>query len=300
MIDINLKVVPTTHPDIIKLEATKALVKGSYEYKNIDEAKGSPLAQELFYLPFVKTVYISSNFIALKRFPIVEWKDVQEEVAAQVLQYLRNERPIVNTDEGAKLQPVTVYTESTPNPAVMKYVASRVLVPCLIEYKNAEEADESPMATALFTKFPYIKELFFDDNYLSITKDDIADWLEVAMELREFIRTYLAEGHIIIPKTALQRHRDQVVKPALKARTNDATSQQIIAIIERDVKPAVASDGGNIQFIAYTPETHQVEVALQGACSGCPSSMKTLKNGIEVILRDKLQKPYIDVVALDN
>ena len=73
MTDITLSVQPTSSPDIIKLEANKALVKGSYEYKNIDEAKNSPLAKELFYLPFVKTVYISSNFIALKRFPIIEY-----------------------------------------------------------------------------------------------------------------------------------------------------------------------------------------------------------------------------------
>ena len=95
MTDITLKVQATTSTDIIKLEANKALVKGSYEFKNVDEAKNAPLAKELFYLPFVKTVYISSNFIALKRFPIVEWKDVQEEVAQQVLLYLQSGREIL-------------------------------------------------------------------------------------------------------------------------------------------------------------------------------------------------------------
>ena len=87
MTDLTLKIQLTANPDIIKLEANRPLVKGSYEFKNIDEAKNAPLAKELFYLPFVKTVYISSNFIALKRFPIVEWKEVQEEVAQQVVVY---------------------------------------------------------------------------------------------------------------------------------------------------------------------------------------------------------------------
>ena len=82
--------------------------------------------------------------------------------------------------------------------------------------------------------------------------------------------------------------------------TTDEVSKQIVAIIDEFVKPAVASDGGNIQFISYNPETHYVEVILQGACSGCPSSTLTLKKGIEVILKDKLQNPYISVNALNG
>ena len=112
MTDLTLTVQATSHPDIIKLEANRALVKGSYEFKNIDEAKGAPLARELFYLPFVKTVYISSNFIALKRFPIIEWTDVQEEVREQVLIYLQSGKAIVNNDGGQEIA-TTVYTETT-------------------------------------------------------------------------------------------------------------------------------------------------------------------------------------------
>ena len=282
MTDITLSVQPTSSPDIIKLEANKALVKGSYEYKNIDEAKNSPLAKELFYLPFVKTVYISSNFIALKRFPIIEWKDVQEEVAQQVLFYLQSG------------------TETTPNPSVMKFVANKRLVPTIIEYKHIKETDEAPMAKALFTQFPFIEEVFFDNNYISVTKKDNKEWAMVTPNIREFIKNYLLEGHTLISSSEIKRHQQATQERLLSMVTTDEVSKQIIAIIDEFVKPAVASDGGNIQFISYNPETHYVEVILQGACSGCPSSTLTLKKGIEVILKDKLQNPYINVNALNG
>ena len=96
MKEFNITLVPTNNPKIIKLEANHFLVKGNYEYKNIDEAKDSPLAQQLFYLPFVKTVYIASNFVALERFDIVEWDDVKDEVAQQLVEYLNAGEPIVN------------------------------------------------------------------------------------------------------------------------------------------------------------------------------------------------------------
>mgnify|MGYP001394027339 CR=1 FL=1 len=73
----------------------------------VDEAKDSPLAQQLFYLPFVKTVYIASNFVALERFDIVEWDDVKDEVAQQLVEYLNAGEPIVNEVDVKKKQPIT-------------------------------------------------------------------------------------------------------------------------------------------------------------------------------------------------
>ena len=71
----------TNNKNILKFVSTQILINGgSYEYNNIDDAKDSPLAQQLFYLPFVKKVFITANFIAIQRFDIVEWSDVQEEV----------------------------------------------------------------------------------------------------------------------------------------------------------------------------------------------------------------------------
>ena len=275
------------------------MVKGSYEFKNIDEAKNAPLAKELFYLPFVKTVYISSNFIALKRFPIVEWKEVQEEVAQQVLVYLQSGKDILLGEAGKPMwEAITVYTETTPNPTVMKFVANKRLVPTVIEYKSIEEATEAPMAATLLTRFPFIEEVFFDDNYISLTKKGMEEWEMIAADLRDYIRKYLSEGRPIINPAEIKRRQEEAQARLLSMITTDEISQQIVAIIEQYVKPAVASDGGNIQFISYHRDTHHVEVLLQGACSGCPSSTQTLKKGIEVILKDKLNNPLINVEAL--
>lgn len=299
MTDLTLKIQPTTNPDIIKLEANRPLVKGSYEFKNVDEAKNAPLAKELFYLPFVKTVYISSNFIALKRFPIIEWKDVQEEVAQQVLVYLQSGKSILLGEVGKPVaEAISVYTETTPNPMVMKFVANKRLVPIVIEYKSIEEAAEAPMAATLLTRFPFIEEVFFDDNYISLTKKGMEEWEMIVADLRDYIRKYLSEGRPIINPSEIKRRQEEAQARLLSTITTDEISQQIVAIIEQYVKPAVASDGGNIQFISYNRDTHHVEVLLQGACSGCPSSTQTLKKGIEVILKDKLNNPLINVEAL--
>ena len=299
MTDLTLKIQTTTNPDIIKLEANRPLVKGSYEFKNVDEAKNAPLAKELFYLPFVKTVYISSNFIALKRFPIIEWKDVQEEVAQQVLVYLQSGKSILLGEAGKPVaEAISVYTETTPNPMVMKFVANKRLVPTVIEYKSIKEAIEAPMATSLLTHFPFIEEVFFDDNYISLTKKEKEEWEMITADLRNYIHKYLSEGRPIINSSEIKRRQEEAQARLLSTITTDEISQQIVAIIEQYVKPAVASDGGNIQFISYNRDTHHVEVLLQGACSGCPSSTQTLKKGIEVILKDKLNNPLINVEAL--
>ncbi|GJQ05825.1 NifU family protein [Capnocytophaga canimorsus] len=295
MENIELNIQHTNNPTIIKLEASNLLVKGSYEYKNIDQAKDSPLAQQLFYLPFIKTVYISGNFIALERFSIVQWEDVEQEVAQQILAYIRSGKEIVINDAQQKNLPITVYAESTPNPTVMKFVANKKLVNNVYEFKSIDEAKVSPLALALF-HFPFVKEVFIDENYISVTKYDIADWNDITMELREFIRNHIAQGKDIISASEVEKRTNE----KQEAKTTDAVSQQIMDIIEEYVKPAVASDGGNIHFLSYDAQTHLVQVMLQGACSGCPSSTFTLKNGIETMLRDMLQNPQLKVEAING
>lgn len=298
MTDITLSIQPTNNLDIIKLETSKALVKGSYEFKNVDEAKNSPLAQQLFYLPFIKTVYISSNFIALKRFPIVEWADVQQEVAEQILTYLKSGNDIVTTEETKQKLPVTIYAESTPNPTVMKFVANKQLVNGIFEYKTVEQAQNAPLAKTLLG-FPFVKEVFFDENYISITKHPNSNWNDITMTLREFIRNYLVEGNVVVSSSEIQKQKDAYEKEQFTI-TTDITSQKIVAVLNEYVKPAVASDGGNIEFISYNKDNHEVKVILQGACSGCPSSTITLKNGIETLLKEQLGNPEIRVIAINQ
>ncbi|AEM70929.1 nitrogen-fixing NifU domain-containing protein [Allomuricauda ruestringensis DSM 13258] len=298
MKEYNITVVPTNNPKIIKLEANHFLAKGNYEYKNIDEAKNSPLAQQLFYLPFIKTVYIASNFVALEKFDIVEWDDVKDEVAQQLVEYLNAGEPVVNEEDIKKKQPITVYAEVTPNPAVMKFVSNKRIVPSTYEFKNIDEAKDSPLAIELF-HLPFVKEVFMDENYVSVTKYEVADWEEINMQLREFIRDYLADGKDVVTAEAIQKSKETVEQKTVQTDYDD-TSLQIIDILEEYVKPAVASDGGNILFQSYEEQSGTVSVILQGACSGCPSSTFTLKNGIETMLKNMMGEKIKEVVALNG
>lgn len=298
MKEYNITIVATNNPKIIKLEANHFLVKGNYEYKNIDDAKNSPLAQQLFYLPFIKTVYIASNFIALERFDIVDWQDVKDDVAQQLVEYLNAGEPIVHEEQDQKKQPVSVYAEVTPNPAVMKFVCNKRIVPAVFEFKNIDEAKDSPLAKALF-HFPFVKEVFFDENYVSVAKYEVADWEEINMQLREFIRDFLGDGKEVVSAEAIQKTKEAVTENNTQSQYDD-TSQQIIDILEEYVKPAVASDGGNIMFQSYEEASGTVSVILQGACSGCPSSTFTLKNGIETMLKNMMGDKVREVVALNG
>ena len=153
----------TQNPTIIKFEFPEFITRGhNYEFKNIDEAKESKLAQQLFYLPFVKTVYISGNFVAIERYSIVEWQDVQEEVKEQIENFVNQGGQILNdTALNIKKTPISIYAESTPNPAVLKFVANKMLTSKTVEFKNIDETSASPLAKELF-KFPFIKEVFID------------------------------------------------------------------------------------------------------------------------------------------
>lgn len=288
----------TTNNAIIKFESNQFLLKNqSFEFNNIEEAKPSPLAQQLFYLPFVKKVYLSSNFVAIEKYSIVEWQDVAEEVAEQIENYLNSGHPLVTTELTAKKVPVTVYAESTPNPAVMKFVANKKLSLKPFEFSNIEEAKPSPLATKLF-QFPFVKSVFIDENFVSVSKYDVTEWTDVTLELRELIKGFIENGNDVISTTATEISSPTVSQIA--PETTDDTSQQIISILDEYIKPAVASDGGNITFKSYNENNKTVEVILQGACSGCPSSTLTLKNGIETMLREMLSGKVETVVAYNG
>lgn len=305
---VEIQIKPTNRPAIIKFEANKFISRDkNYEFKNVDEAANCPLAKQLFYLPFTKTVYISGNFIAIERYDIVQWPEVQEEVAEQIENYLNSGEPVfLDQNDTQKKVPVTVYAETTPNPAAMKFVVNKKLVLAPYEFKNIEEAKPSSLATGLF-HFPFVKEVFIDENYVSILKYDIAEWNDVAMELREYLRKYLEQGKEVVSDEAIsirpgeQSQHAGTANPAQPDLSHlDDTSQQIVAILDEYVKPAVASDGGNIMFESYDEATGTVKVILQGACSGCPSSTFTLKNGIETMLKNMLHDKVNEVVALNG
>jgi Fe-S cluster biogenesis protein NfuA len=302
MQETKITIQETTNETILKFNSTKILINGgSYEFSNIDEAKNSPLAQELFYLPFVKKIFITANFIAIQRFDIIQWLDVQEEVRAQIEDYITADNIVVREQiSSTKKEAIEVYAEVTPNPAVMKFGTNKALTQTDVEFKNIEEASKSsPLAQAIFN-FPFVKEVFISDNYISVTKYDMLEWNEVFAEVRSFIREYLVEGKTIIaalPNEAASVKSEEKVVPKVEL---EGIPAQIVDILDEYIKPAVAGDGGNIAFRSYDEQNKVVSVILQGACSGCPSSTATLKNGIETLLKEMLPNQINEVVAING
>lgn len=290
----------TQNSSILKFEFDIFITENeSFEFKNIDEAKNSPLAQQLFHLPFVKTIYISVNFIAIEKYNIVEWEDVKEAVAEQMELFVSNGGVVINAHKNvAHEQPISVYGESTPNPAVLKFVLNRMLTKNLIEFKNNKQTEASPLAKELF-KFPYIKEIFIDENYISVTKNESNNWDEITLELRTFIKQFIENGGTILDESLIIEEGKKENTAPENFDKLDVTSQQIINILEEYVKPAVQADGGNIAFKSFNEAEKIVKVVLQGACRGCPSSTYTLKNGIENMLKSMLKDEQITVEAVN-
>jgi Fe-S cluster biogenesis protein NfuA len=298
---LKIKIKETQNPTILKFEFPDFITQNeNFEFKNIDEAKNAPLVQQLFYLPFVKSVYISGNFIAIERYNIVEWNDVQEDVAEQIEDFVNNGGIIIKAEENkTKKQPITVYGEMTPNPATLKFVINKMVTKTAMEFKNVDETKPSPLSKELFS-FPYVKEIFIDENYISVSKYDSYEWSDITIELRSFIKLFIENGGAVLDEDLI------VASPKIEKQkienfdSLDTTSQQIINILEEYVKPAVAADGGNILFDSYDESEKRVKVVLQGACNGCPSSTFTLKSGIENMLKDMLNDKDIIVEALNG
>ena len=296
----NISIQNTNNDTIIKFISNSVLINGgSYEFNNVDEAKNAPLVQQLFYLPFVKKVFITANFIAIQKYDIIEWEDVQEEVREQIEAYLQGGNLVIKEIQTTKRQAIEVYAEVTPNPSVMKFGSNKSLTTTNIECKNIDEANlTSPLAQELFN-FPFVKEVFISVNYVSVTKFDMAEWEDIYPEIRTFIRNYLQEGKAVI-KQLSEKNKELTEDNVNITKKLDKISTEIINILDEYIKPAVASDGGNITFKSYDKESKVVSVILQGACSGCPSSTITLKNGIETMLKDMLPNQINEVIAING
>lgn len=288
---------PTNHPKIVKFTSNQLLTKGgSFQYENIDEAKDSPLAKQLFHLPFVSKVFISTNFIAVERFENIVWEDVQQDLKELIMMYLNEGNAVIL--ENAKSQKIVaeIYAESTPNPQVMKFGTNRFLSEMDFEYKNKKEAANAPLALEIF-KWKWVKEIYIAENYVSITKKENFHWeMNVINETRIFLKKYLEAGKLVVdPYKNLQKN-----SPKKDLKTLSETEKEIINILDTHIKPAVAADGGNISFENYDENSKVVSVILQGACSGCPSSKITLKNGIETMLKEMLPDKIDAVEAING
>lgn len=174
---------------------------------------------------------------------------------------------------------VSIYTEMTPNPETMKFVANKLLYPGKsIDFSDESSAAPSPLAKELFT-FPFVRGVFIASNFVTLTKTADTQWEEVIPSVREFLKQYLEEGKVVL-------HEDQIVQKDennfINADDTDVV-KRIKELLENYVKPAVEMDGGAISFKGY--DDGVVKLMMQGSCSGCPSSMITLKAGIEGMMK---------------
>ena len=290
-----IKFKETSREQELEFYSNNFLSENRVEFVKIEEAKNFPLIQQIFYLPFVKKVVLNKRSVYIEKLNILEWNDVQNELCKQIQDFLNN-GGLVNQGNTKKASPTTVYAESTPNPNVMKFVVNRKIVRGVYEFKNVSEAKNAPIVQSLFT-FPFVKEVFLDFNFISVTQKPESNWEENTMDVREFIRSYIQDDNILIHEDLVEESSDQI---EVDLENIDDVSKEIIDIIEKHVKPAVAADGGNIVFQSYDQESKNVNVILQGACSGCPSSTLTLKNGIENMLQEMMPGKVKTVTAING
>ena len=191
--------------------------------------------------------------------------------------------------EPVKRPPVSVYAESTPNPSTMRFVSSRLLVQDgrLLEFRTPEETTAvSPLAEHVFN-LPFVTGVFISSNFISVTRNSSITWDLVQLELREYIQEFLnTDGRVVYEDAPAQALADANERASSHADAKGPEDEKIIRILEEYIRPAVEGDGGHIAFRSY--DEGVVTVSLRGSCSGCPSSLVTLKQGIENLLKHEV------------
>ncbi len=285
---------PTENPKVMKFVADYNLIPGALELDRDSDVSEIPLAQELFNYPFVERIFITANFVAVAKQDSVEWEGIVDNLKNVIEdELLANPRIYLQK----KKEAYQVYAEMTPNPAVMKFVSSKLLIDGFVEVKSRNEADAVPLAKAIFNEFEFAQEVFISDNFVAITKDYSVEWHEVMVPVRAFVADYLQNGGEI-SNVDPQKHENPVEKIINREYTDD--EQKISDILMEYVAPAVENDGGKISLMEYDAESKTARMLLQGACSGCPSSTATLKNGIENILKQFLPEVVEHVEAVNG
>ena len=203
--------------------------------------------------------------------------------------------------EKTELAPHTIYAESTPNPTTMKFVSNRYMVIDGQQYEYSPEEDHtnSPLAGRLLN-LPFVTKVFIASNFVAVSKNDLIEWEDVIHQLRDMISEFLnADGKVILKSKADQE--DQSESDDTQDRDEKEFSEiekKVSSILNEYVRPAVEGDGGAIEL--HSCEEGKVKVILKGACSGCPSSTMTLKNGIESMLMDMLPGEVSEVEAING
>lgn len=183
---------------------------------------------------------------------------------------------------------IHIYLESNPNPNSLKFVINEMLVPegMSFDFPNRESAAEAPLAFELF-EYPFVDRVFYMSNFITVTKKDDVEWLEIQEKVKSHIRHFLESGKLIL----------DIKKPAVEDSGGDTeTVKKIKGILDEYIRPAVEQDGGAITYHSFREGI--VTVTLQGSCSGCPSSTVTLKAGIENLFKRMMPEEVKAVEAL--
>lgn len=195
--------------------------------------------------------------------------------------------------------PVTVYSEITPNPSTMKFVANKYILPSGESANFTSQAQTkgySPLAEELF-KFPFVDGVFLAANFVTVTKTDNVSWDFITMQLRDFIRDWIANCKEILLKSQDPIMEDDEASLEIPKLEESQYDEKITALLDQYVRPAVENDGGAIDYVGY--DEGKVIVKMKGSCAGCPSSTATLKGGIETLLKQHLPNVQ-EVVALNQ
>lgn len=176
--------------------------------------------------------------------------------------------------------------ESTPNPSTYKFLFHQKLISESKEFNSPQEAELSPLASKIFG-FPWTAKVFLGHDFIAITKQDWVEWSILAEPLAGLIQEHLEKGEKLL--------HDITSVPAIDDSELEPIAKKIKAVIATEIQPVVALDGGEIVFHSFKDQN--VYIHMRGACSGCPSSTATLKQGIEVRLKE-LFSEVNEVIAI--
>lgn len=287
-----LSIQTTDNPRVIKFVADKVFLEGSLELDKNSDISHIPLAKELFNFPFITRLFITANFIAIAKDDSVEWDSIAMQLRDIILENInKNPQLILKKD----YKPI-FFAENTPNPEVMKFISEKPIINGFLELKSSQEAQEIPLAKGLF-EFDFVKEIFINDNYVAITKNENANWDNILDKIQNHLQDFFLNKQ---KSEKINGIFEKYQAQSFNNRGFTEIEEKINAILQEYVAPAVENDGGKISLIEFDEETKTAKMLLQGACSGCPSSTITLKNGIENLLKNFLPDIVENVEAING
>lgn len=257
----------------------------------------SPLALKLFMIPGVQEIEFMDGTLTVKgafgesdafgKEMIFETVDEHLNADDELLFDDYDQEPIEEPETVVEKKDVkmavSIYSELTPNPSTLKFVIDKQIVDNPLDIASLDEAKEkSALATELFA-ITDVSGVYIGRNFVTVAKDSGNQWQEYEDTIITCLKDFLAEG------------KEVIVEGANSTASAEYTEveKKIIKVIEEEIRPAVAMDGGDIVFKAY--EDGIVYLQMLGACAGCPSSTATLKMGVEMRLKEVV--PEIDEVV---